>query len=137
VLPLSAFENVRSLPFGHVAATLGTLRRLGVDIMIAAKHSRLRELCVAMILSCLLSPRSKLALVRSLGAQTALPDEHGPRQLRLAVPQAPRRGVRAYTPAELRRFLAAVDRALERPADVVIIGGAAAAIAYGLDAREK
>jgi hypothetical protein len=38
--------------------------------------------------------------------------------------------VRAYTPAELRRFLRAVDRALERPAEVVIIGGAAAAIAY-------
>jgi hypothetical protein len=40
--------------------------------------------------------------------------------------------VRAYTPAELRRFLTAVDRALERPAQVVIIGGAAAAIAYGV-----
>ncbi len=40
--------------------------------------------------------------------------------------------MKAYTPAELRRFLAAVDRALERPAEVVIIGGAAAAIAYGV-----
>jgi hypothetical protein len=40
--------------------------------------------------------------------------------------------VRAYTPAELRRFLAAVDRALARPAEVVIIGGAAAAIEYGV-----
>lgn len=40
--------------------------------------------------------------------------------------------MRAYTPAELRRFLTAVDRALERPAEVVIIGGAAAAIAYGV-----
>jgi hypothetical protein len=40
--------------------------------------------------------------------------------------------VKAYTPAELRRFLTAVDSTLERPADVVIIGGAAAAIAYGV-----
>jgi len=40
--------------------------------------------------------------------------------------------MKAYTPAELRRFLAAVDRALEHPAEVVIIGGAAAAIAYGV-----
>ncbi len=40
--------------------------------------------------------------------------------------------MKAYTPAELRRFRAAVDRALERPAEVVIIGGAAAAIAYGV-----
>ena len=40
--------------------------------------------------------------------------------------------MKAYTPAELRRFLNAVDRALEAPSEVVIIGGAAAAIAYGV-----
>lgn len=40
--------------------------------------------------------------------------------------------MRAYTPAELRRFLAAVDQALARPAEVVVIGGAAAAIEYGV-----
>ena len=40
--------------------------------------------------------------------------------------------MRVYTPAELRRFLAAMDRALERPAEVVVIGGAAAAIEYGV-----
>lgn len=40
--------------------------------------------------------------------------------------------MRAYTPAELRRFLAAVDRALALPAGVVVIGGAAAAIRYGV-----
>ena len=39
--------------------------------------------------------------------------------------------MRAYGPAELRRFLTAVDRTLGRRADVVVIGGAAAAVAYG------
>ena len=40
--------------------------------------------------------------------------------------------MRVYTPEELRRFLAAMNRALERPAAVVVIGGAAAAIEYGV-----
>jgi len=40
--------------------------------------------------------------------------------------------MRVYTPRELRRFLAAVDRALKRPAEVVVIGGAAAALEYGV-----
>jgi len=65
-----SFEIVRSLPHGHVTAILATLRRLGVDSILATKHSRERELCVAMIVGRLLEPRSKLALVRSLGEQT-------------------------------------------------------------------
>ena len=65
-----AFEIVRCLPHGHVAATLGTLRRLGVDTLIASKRSRPRDLGVAMIVGRLLDPRSKLALVRSLREQT-------------------------------------------------------------------
>jgi len=40
--------------------------------------------------------------------------------------------MRVYTPQELRRFLAAMDRALDRPAEVVVIGGAAAALEYGV-----
>ena len=64
------FEIVRSLPHGHVAATLGTLRRLELDSILARKGSRQRDLCVAMIVGRLLDPRSKLALVRSLGEQT-------------------------------------------------------------------
>jgi len=71
-VPLSeAFDVVRSLPFGNVAATLGTVRRLGVDAILASRRSRKRDLCVAMIVQRLLCPRSKLALARSLGEQTA------------------------------------------------------------------
>jgi hypothetical protein len=40
--------------------------------------------------------------------------------------------MRVYTPRELRRFLAAVDRAVEHPVEVVVIGGAAAALEYGV-----
>jgi len=70
VLGSDSFEIVRSLPHGHVAATLGSLRRLGLDSMLAPKRSRQRDLCLAMIVGRLLEPRSKLALVRSLGEQT-------------------------------------------------------------------
>jgi transposase len=69
--PLSeAFDVVRTLPHGHVAATLGSLRRLGLESILASKRSRQRDLCVAMIVGRLLCPRSKLALVRSLGERT-------------------------------------------------------------------
>jgi transposase len=64
------FDIVRTLPHGHVAAVLGTLRRLGLDSLLASKRSRPRDLCEAMIVGRLLDPRSKLALVRSLGEQT-------------------------------------------------------------------
>jgi transposase len=69
-LDSDSFEIVRSLPHGHVAAALGSLRRLDVDSILAPKRSRQRDLCLAMIVGRLLEPRSKLALVRSLGQQT-------------------------------------------------------------------
>ena len=40
--------------------------------------------------------------------------------------------MRVYTPDELRRFLEGVDGALHGKAVVVVIGGAAAAIEYGV-----
>jgi hypothetical protein len=36
VAPKDAFEIIRSLPHGHVTAVLGTLRRLGLESLIAA-----------------------------------------------------------------------------------------------------
>jgi len=41
--------------------------------------------------------------------------------------------VRLFLRAEIERFLVAVDRALRRRVEVVIIGGAAAAVQYGFD----
>lgn len=40
--------------------------------------------------------------------------------------------MRVYTPAELRKFLGGVDAALDHRAEIVIIGGAAAALEYGV-----
>jgi len=66
VAPAEAFTIERSLPHGHVAATLGTLRSLGLEQLIATKPSRQRDLVVAMIVVRLLEPRSKLATARGL-----------------------------------------------------------------------
>jgi hypothetical protein len=46
--------------------------------------------------------------------------------------EARRGGMKVSTPRERRRFLAAVDRAIEHPVEVVVIGGAAAALEYGV-----
>jgi transposase len=66
-----AFEIVRSMPHGHVLASLQTLHRLGLDAILSNKHSRTRDLAVAMIVGRLLEPGSKLALVRCLREQTS------------------------------------------------------------------
>jgi hypothetical protein len=71
VAPEDAFEIVRSLPHGHVAAVLGTVRRLGLDVIIAPKQRWHRELVLAMIVARLLAPQSKLATARGLGPDTA------------------------------------------------------------------
>lgn len=65
-----AFTIVRTRPHGHVAAVLGTLRRLGVDRLLGAQRSRPRDLCMAMLVARILAPRSKLATARALGAET-------------------------------------------------------------------
>jgi len=70
--PLSeAFDVVRSLPHGGVTAILGMLKNLGLDTILASKRTRQRDLCVAMIVARLLSPRSKLALSRALDERMA------------------------------------------------------------------
>jgi Transposase DDE domain len=72
VAPEDAFEIIRSLPHGHVAAVLGTLRRLGLESLLAAQKSRPRDLVIAMIVARLIDPQSKLATARSWHPETAL-----------------------------------------------------------------
>lgn len=62
---------VRSLPHGHVAAVLGTLRRCELDRMIASKPCREAELILAMIVLRVISPSSKLANLTGLTPETA------------------------------------------------------------------
>jgi hypothetical protein len=66
-----AFEITRSLPHGHVAAVLGTVRRLGVEQLLDATPSRKRDLVTAMLVAQVIDPGSKLATARGLRAETA------------------------------------------------------------------
>lgn len=65
-----AFDILRSRPHGHVAAVLGTLRKLGIDGIVDAVASRPRDLVVAMIVARVTDPTSKLATARELSADT-------------------------------------------------------------------
>ena len=58
--PDDVFSIEESLPHGHVAAILGTMRKIGLEKIIAAKRCRERDLVVAMIAQRLISPGSKL-----------------------------------------------------------------------------
>jgi hypothetical protein len=64
------FEIRRSLPHGHVAAVLGTLRSLGLERLIDRRPSRQRDLVVAMICARLTAPGSKLATTRRWNQST-------------------------------------------------------------------
>ena len=66
-----AFEITRSLPHGHVAAVLGTARRLGIEELIDPAPSRRRDLVTAMLAAQVIAPQSKLATARGLRAETA------------------------------------------------------------------
>ena len=72
VNPEDAFTCIRSLPRGHVAAVLGTLKQLGVHTLIARGASRLRDLVVALIVARVIDARSKLATARALTAESAV-----------------------------------------------------------------
>ena len=61
----------RSLPHGHVAAVLGTLRSLGMVRILGREPSRMRSLAAAAIAARLIDPGSKLACARSLSRETA------------------------------------------------------------------
>lgn len=64
-----AFEVVRSLPHGHVAAVLGMLRRLKLDQLLEPGPERVGVL--ALIAQRILEPGSKLATARALRQDTA------------------------------------------------------------------
>lgn len=65
------WEIVRSLPHGHVAAVLGSLREMGLEGVLASRPSRERSLVTALIVMRLIAPQSKLATVRGLKEETA------------------------------------------------------------------
>ena len=66
-----AITIVRSLPHGHVAATLGTARKIGLDRLLGPNGNRCRDLVLALVVSRILDPGSKLAAARALSPDTA------------------------------------------------------------------
>jgi transposase len=65
------FEIARALAHGHVAAVLGTVRRLGLDTMLPKGPDRRVKLILAMIVARIVEPAPKLATARSLSEATA------------------------------------------------------------------
>ena len=66
-----AFDIVRSLPHGHVAAVLRTIEKIKLDQLISRSPCPERDLCVAMLVARITAPGSKLALARGLSDETA------------------------------------------------------------------
>ena len=73
VLPpgVDALTIRRSLPHGHIAAVLGTLRTIGLDRLLGPAGNRCRDLTLAMIVARLVAPASKLATAKALDPATA------------------------------------------------------------------
>ena len=65
-----ALRVKRSLPHGHVAAVLGTARRLGLERLLGRERSRERDLCLALVCQRLVRPGSKLSATRQFGLST-------------------------------------------------------------------
>src|SRR4051812_1048238 len=66
-----AFTVTRSLPHGHVAAALGTARKIGLDRLLGPDGNRCRDLVLALLIGRVLDPVSKLAAARMLSPDTA------------------------------------------------------------------
>jgi transposase len=66
-----AFTVTRTLPHGHVAAALGTARKIGLDRVLGTDGNRCRDLVLAMMIGRILEPTSKLAATRALSPATA------------------------------------------------------------------
>jgi hypothetical protein len=68
--PSPGFAIERTRPHGHVAALLGTLRRLRLEPVLATRRCPERDAVVAMLVARIVEPRSKLATARELRAAT-------------------------------------------------------------------
>ena len=67
----------RSLPHGHVVAALGTLRAIGLDRVLGPAGDRRRDLVIAMVVSRLIAPASKLATARARSGDRRLQPRRG------------------------------------------------------------
>lgn len=65
-----AFQILRAEPHGHVAAVLGTMKRLGMAGLLSSRDRPERDLALAMIAARVIAPDSKLATARGLDRET-------------------------------------------------------------------
>jgi hypothetical protein len=61
-----AFQVLRSRPHGHVAAVVGTMRRLALPSLLSSRSHKHRDRVLAMIAARIIEPCSKLATARGL-----------------------------------------------------------------------
>ncbi len=64
-------QIIRTLPHGHVSAVLGVIGKIGLDRLLGPQGNRPRDLVVAMIVSRIIAPASKLATTKGLNPMTA------------------------------------------------------------------
>lgn len=69
----NSFTILRSEPYGHIAATLGSLRQLGLDEILDSRPSRSRDLACALIVDRLLQAHSKAASASAFDPETLPP----------------------------------------------------------------
>jgi len=69
--PRGPFQILRSLPHGNVAAVLQTARNIGLDQLLASRACRERDLILALVVSRVIAPGSKLSASVGLKGETA------------------------------------------------------------------
>ena len=74
ISPKNDFKIIKSRPYGHIAAVLGTIRNIGLENIIASKRTRERDIITALIVERLLHPASKLATSRTLQGSALFED---------------------------------------------------------------
>ena len=71
VVAAERVEIERALPHGHVVASLGMVRPLGLDRLLPRRPERLAKLALALIVARVVEPAAKLSTARQLSGATA------------------------------------------------------------------
>src|SRR5512132_1160016 len=71
IVAAARVEIERALPHGHVLATLGMVRQLGLDRLLPRRPERLAKLALALIVARVVEPAAKLVTARQLSEATA------------------------------------------------------------------
>ena len=61
-----SFDILRTEPYGHIAAVLGSLRNCALEQLLSTKRNRHCDVVTAMIVERIINPSSKLATTRHL-----------------------------------------------------------------------